>query len=144
MSPPRLVCCGNFTVDDVVLPDGAEKPGCSGGDALYAALAARLFEPRTEIVAPVGVDRPNQISAQIAAAGLSLEGLPLRALPALRNRVAYDATGGRAWTLYASEADFHALSPAPDDIPESFRGAEAFLVLAMTLAAQEELIDWMR
>jgi len=56
---PSLVCLGNFTVDDVVLPDGRERPGCLGGDALYAGLAARLFEPAVEIVAPVGSDLPH-------------------------------------------------------------------------------------
>ena len=55
---PRLVCLGNFTLDDVVLPDGSERPLCTGGDALYATLAARAFEPRTELVAPVGDDSP--------------------------------------------------------------------------------------
>lgn len=41
-SEPRLVCFGNFTLDDIVLPGGRERPGCIGGDALYAALGARL------------------------------------------------------------------------------------------------------
>ena len=49
---PSLVCLGNFTIDDVVLPDGSERPGCTGGDALYATLAARPGSPRAELVAP--------------------------------------------------------------------------------------------
>jgi sugar/nucleoside kinase (ribokinase family) len=144
VSAPRLVCFGNLTVDDVVLPDGTERPGCTGGDALYAALAARLFEPSAEMVAPVGTDVPAAMRDEILRAGFSLEGLKPRDRPTLHNRVAYRADGGRAWTLYNGEADFHILSPTPDDIPERYRGADAFLILAMTLAAQEELVPALR
>ncbi len=141
MSSPRLVCLGNLTIDDVVLPDGREMPGCIGGDVLYAALAARLWDPSAEMVAPVGSDFPDAILERINQAGLSAAGLAPRPLPTLRNRVAYEADGDRTWTLFSTEDDFHALSPRPDDIPTAFRGAEAFLVLAMTLEAQEALVD---
>ena len=141
---PRLVCYGNLVVDDLVLPDGSEHPGLIGGDALYAALGAKLFEPRTEMVAPVGQDFPETARSRIRAAGFSFAGLPERALPALCCRVAYDAAGGREWTLHASEDAFDALSPAPEDIPAAYGQAEAHLVLAMTLAAQERLVAWLR
>lgn len=36
------------------------------------------------------------------------------------------------------------LSPTPDDLPPGYCAAEAFLVLAMALGAQERLIEWMR
>lgn len=137
---PRLVCLGNLTIDDVVLPDGTEKPGCTGGDALYACLAARFFERESEMVAPVGADWPQKIANQIRKAGLSDLGLPPRDLPSLHNRVAYDADGGRVWTLFNGEEAFHILSPMPADIPQLYRSAEAFLILAMTLEAQVDLV----
>ena len=137
---PRLVCLGNLTIDDLVLPDGREVPGCIGGDALYAALAARFWEPKAAMVAPVGRDFPPAVLAEIEAAGLSAEGLTRRDLATLRNRVAYRPNGERTWTLFSSEDDFDALSPLPGDIPDGFMGAEAFLVLAMTLPAQERLV----
>lgn len=140
MTDPRLVCLGNLTIDDVVLPDGTERPGCTGGDALYACLAARLFEPRTEMVAPVGSDWPASTSEQIRAAGLSEAGLSSRTIPSLHNRVAYDADGGRIWTLYNGDDAFHALSPTFADIPPSYLEAEIFLILAMTLEAQIDLV----
>ncbi|HEX4768996.1 MAG TPA: carbohydrate kinase family protein [Lichenihabitans sp.] len=140
MPHPRLVCLGNLTIDDVVLPDGREVPGCIGGDALYAALAARLWEPSTEMVAPVGPDFPGTVLDRINQAGLSSAGLTPRTVPTLHNRVAYETDGNRTWTLFSTEDDFHALSPRPDDIPPAYRVAEAFLVLAMTLEAQEALV----
>lgn len=140
MTPPRLVCLGNLTIDDVVLPDGTEKSDCTGGDALYACLAARFFETASEMVAPVGSDWPKKIEEQIRKAGLSDLGLPPRDLPSLHNRIDYDANGGRVWTLFNGEEAFQTLSPVPDDIPQLYRSAEAFLVLAMTLEAQIDLV----
>src|SRR5690242_6914296 len=102
MSPaPFLVCLGNLTIDDVVLPGGIERPGCTGGDALYATLAARAWESSTEFVAPIGRDFPESIAAEMRRAGLSHEGLAMRDSPTLRNRVEYFADGGRVWTLFA-------------------------------------------
>jgi sugar/nucleoside kinase (ribokinase family) len=143
-SEPRLVCFGNFTLDDVVLPGGRERPGCIGGDALYAALGARLWTPAVEMAAPIGKDLPERVREAVVAAGFSTAALAARNLPTLRNRVVYEAAGGRAWTLRASEEEFESLSPTPDDLPPGYRAAEAFLVLAMALAAQERLIKWMR
>ena len=137
---PRLVCLGNLTIDDVVLPDGRELLGCIGGDALYAALGARLFDPSTEMVAPVGTDFPPAILHRIAEAGLSSAGLAPRSASTLHNRVVYEVDGRRTWTLYSSDDDFHALSPRPADVPSIYRDAAGFLVLAMTLEAQEVLV----
>jgi ribokinase len=141
---PRLLCLGNLTFDDVVLPDGTERPRCTGGDALYAALAARAVLAETEFVAPVGNDFPAAVAARIAAAGLSREGMPVRPRPTLHNRVVYDAGGGRSWTLFDDEAGFDALSPRLPDIPPAFRAAGHVLILAMTLAAQEDLVRDLR
>jgi sugar/nucleoside kinase (ribokinase family) len=145
MNPtPALVCLGNLTIDDVILPDDGDRPGCTGGDALYATLAARGWEPSTELVAPVGMDFPAPIIAQIRQAGLSDAGLARRNSPTLRNRVEYFADGRRVWTLFATEQEFDLLSPLPADIPISYRGAKSFVVLAMTLAAQQRLVADLR
>jgi hypothetical protein len=61
--PPPLICCGNLTLDDVVLPDGTEQPCSVGGDALYGVLAARLFLPEAQMLAPVGHDLPPHVWA---------------------------------------------------------------------------------
>ncbi len=143
-TPPRLICLGNLTLDDVVLPDGTEKPGCTGGDALYACLAARFLEPNVEMVAPIGQDWPDAVNRQIEAAGLSALGLTARDLASLHNRIDYHADGSRTWTLYNGEEAFHALSPLPNDIPAEWRKAEAFMVLAMTLEAQVELVETLK
>ncbi|MBO6674143.1 MAG: carbohydrate kinase family protein [Rhizobiales bacterium] len=141
MTDPSLVCFGNFTIDDVVLADGQKHDGCTGGDALYATLAARAFEPASELVAPIGNDMPPDILARLEELGLSLVGMPKRDVPNLHNRVDYKADGSREWTLYSDPDHFDVLSPFARDIPPSFLGADRFLVLAMALPAQESLIE---
>ena len=49
-APPRVVVVGNLTIDDVVLPDGSTAMGSIGGNTIYAALGARLWEPSIGIV----------------------------------------------------------------------------------------------
>ena len=142
--PPRLVCLGNFTVDDVYLPDGSFVPECMGGDALYAALGARLWEQSVKFIAPLSPDLPERTYQAMRAAGFDPQELPLRQAPTIRNRIYYDAQGGRRWEILATEEEFHILSPTPQDIPPSYLQAEAFLILAMTLRAQEALLPWLR
>ena len=71
---PCLVCMGNLTIDDVYLQDGTFMPDCTGGDALYAALAAKLWEPDVQIVAPAGNDLSEQIRETIQMAGFDFTG----------------------------------------------------------------------
>ena len=144
MNGPRLVCLGSFTIDDIVLPDGTERHACVGGDAVYAVLGARLWEPQTAMVAPVGSDLPEAVLHSISKSGIRTDLLTRRPHPTLHNRVVYDSHGGRSWTLFASEEVFHEQSPTPADIPEQFLMADAFLVLAMTLDAQEDLLEFLR
>lgn len=141
---PRLVCYGNLTIDDVVLPDGGERPGCIGGDALYATLAARAFLPETAMIAPVGNDLPPETARRMEACGLSPRDLPSRDLPTLHNRVEYRQDATRQWTLFASQSDFEQLSPVPGDIPQAYRRADAHMILAMALSAQEKLVDHLK
>ncbi len=137
---PSLVCFGNLTLDDIVQPDGTVREWCIGGDALYGVLGARLFDSRAEMVAPVGRDFPQDISARIRRAGLSGAGLPERSCPTLHTRFVYQTPDHRTVTLVSDAGDFEILSPKASDVPEPYWQADAFMILAMTLQAQQALI----
>jgi ribokinase len=144
MTPPRLVCFGNLTVDDLYLPDGSQRPGCTGGDAFYAALAARLWEDRVAMLAPVGSDLPEAAAAAIEESGFDFGDLPRRDVPTIRNQVHYAPDGSRRWVFESSEEVFHELSVAPSDIPGWALSADGILISAMSLAAQEACIEFLR
>jgi sugar/nucleoside kinase (ribokinase family) len=141
---PRLVCFGNLTVDDLYLPDGTIRRGCVGGDALYAALGARLWEERTAMLAPIGADLPKSVTYAMEQAGVAVAAMPRRAGTTIRNQVHYALDGTRRWVLETTQDLFHELSVAPSDIPEAALHAEAILLSAMSLEAQEACVGFLR
>jgi ribokinase len=143
---PALLCVGNITIDETVQPDGRRAIGF-GGDALFAALAARtVLDGGGQVawLAPLGNDVPAELVADLGRAGLTLDGQPRRDLPTVRNVVTYAADGGRTWQLCCSDADFEALSVQPHDVPPALLAARSVLVTAMGLRAQCDLVRWLR
>jgi ribokinase len=140
---PRLLCIGNLTIDEAVSSEG-ERVESVGGDALFAALAARLVGGNPVILAPLGVDAPAELLSAIRMAGTDPDSLPRRDLPLVRNVVRYDAAGGRTWELVHGDEHFEALSVHPDDVSDDALGAPGVLMSAMALNAQLELAEWLR
>ncbi len=107
-------------------------------------LAARLVLPETEMLAPVGRDLPPDLDALLASYGLSSQAMPRRDRPTLRNRIVYQSHDRRVVTLLSDEADFELLSPRCADMPARYWAADAFMILAMTLDAQRDLVEGCR
>ena len=89
---PSLVCIGNLTIDEAVSPAGTRVESV-GGDALFAALAARLAGGNPTVLAPLGTDATPTLLAAIRSAGTDPATLPRRELPTIRNVIHYDDTG---------------------------------------------------
>lgn len=143
MPEPTLVCVGNLTVDETVSPTGTHTVS-AGGDALYAALAARLAGARPQVLAPVGTDVPAVLADALALAGTDVAGLPHRGEPTVRNVIHYAADGRRRWTLVTGEDHFEVMSVQPDDVPDAALAADGVLLSAMGLSAQLRLAAWLR
>jgi len=139
-----LICLGNLTIDDVVLPDGAKQWGCFGGDTIYSALGANLWSSRVGFVAPLGSDFPQEHLAHFQTYGWDTRGLVKRSIPSIRNIVSYKDNDNREWVLESDPNDFFALSPTMQDIPPEYLKSRAFMILAMDLAAQENLAPELR
>jgi sugar/nucleoside kinase (ribokinase family) len=140
---PALVCIGNLTIDEAVSPAG-ERVESVGGDALFAALAARLAGGHPTILAPLGTDATPALLSAIRSAGTEPATLPRREMPTVRNIVSYDDAGGRAWDLVLGETHFEALSVHPADLSDRALAAAGILLSAMALQAQLELASWLR
>lgn len=141
---PRLVCVGNITLDDALFPDGRRKDMCLGGDALYAALGARLFAHDVAMLAPIGADLPVEARIAMDTAGFSPDSQPRRSAPTIRNVVRYEPSGQRSWELLTPVEDFDTMSVYPSDVPANYVGADAFMVAAMSLEAQLAVTSWLR
>jgi sugar/nucleoside kinase (ribokinase family) len=138
-----LVCVGNLTIDEARYGDRRVAPAL-GGDAAYAALAARLFSSRVSMLAPVGHDLASGLLTEIRDTGVRADALPMRDLATVRNIINYHADGSRVWEMLSSDEDFDALSIYPPDVPPAALAADGFVLLAMSLGAQVALTPWLR
>ncbi|MBI3215070.1 MAG: carbohydrate kinase family protein [Mycobacterium sp.] len=143
MSATTLACIGNLTIDEAVSPSGARIESV-GGDALFAALAARLAGGSPTIVAPLGTDATPALLAAITTAGSDPASLPRRDLPTVRNVIHYDEDGGRIWDLVLGDDHFEQMSVQPADITAATVAAPGILLSAMALHAQLTLAAWLR
>jgi ribokinase len=141
--PAPLICVGNLTIDEAVSPAG-QRVESIGGDALFAALAARVACGNPTILAPLGTDAPPALLAAIRSAGTDPDSLPRRDLPLVHNVVRYDDTDGRVWDLVLGEEHFEALSVHPSDVTADVLEASGVLLSAMALHAQLDLAAWLR
>jgi ribokinase len=142
--PYDLVCLGNLSIDDIVLPDQTTRMNCFGGDTIYAALGGRWWSDAVRFVAPVGDDYPKEHFESLNHSGMDTRGLPQRAIPSVHYQVIYKNNNQRTWIMKSKPGDFLELSPTLEDIPSDYREARAFLVLAMDLTAQETLAPVLR
>lgn len=140
---PSLLCVGNLTIDEAVAPDGTCTTAV-GGDALFAALAARLEGGRPRVLAPLGSDATDELRRAVALTGTDPASLPVRGLPTVRNVIHYAADGGRRWTLITGDDHFEAMSVWPQDVAPSDLDADGVLLSAMGLRAQVALAVWLR
>jgi sugar/nucleoside kinase (ribokinase family)/fructoselysine-6-P-deglycase FrlB-like protein len=143
----RVVVVGNLTIDDVVLPDGTTRMGSVGGNSIYAALGARLWNPSVGLVTRRGADFPAHHLRRLEAAGLDLGGVVDIPGPTVRNWVVYEEDGERRW-LYRTPPD-RSLEVAvhPGDIPVRWLEAPAppvVHVAAMPLPAAAAVVDAVR
>ena len=94
---PRLIVVGNLTIDDVVLPDGTTQMFSVGGNSLYTALGACLWQPGIGLVTRRGEDFPRDLTAMLHSLGVATDGVVDIPGPTVRNWVIYESSGERHW-----------------------------------------------
>lgn len=141
---PRVVVVGDLTLDDVVLPDGTTHMASIGGDCLYAALGARLWEPHVGIVTRRGDDFPRDQLSRLQQLGICLDGVVDIAGPTVRNWIIYEADGRRHWVYRTPLERVAEVAVQPQDVPGSWlsaRPAPVVHVAAMPLDAAERIVE---
>ncbi len=144
---PRVVAVGDLTLDDVVMPDGTTHMASIGGDCLYAALGARLWEPNVGIVTRRGDDFPRDTWTSLQQLGICLDGVVDIPGPTVRNWIIYEADGRRNW-VYRTPPDRAAeVAVRPEDLPGwwlSAQPAPVVHVAAMPIDAAERIVESVR
>jgi len=137
-----LLCIGNLTIDDLVVDDVTTT--ALGGDALFAALAARRVLSDVRMLAPVGTDLPAPLLQAVAGTGIRIEATRPRDVPTVRNRVTYAPDGSRTWDLLSGDDAFDVMSVFPEDVAPAALDVDGVLVSAMSLRSQLTLGPWLR
>ena len=144
---PRVIVVGDLTLDDVVMPDGTTHMASVGGDCLYAALAARLWEPNVGVVTRRGDDFPPDVWARLQKLGICLDGVVDVPGPTIRNWVIYEADGQRHWVYRTPPERPAEVAVQPEDLPVAWlsaRPAPVVHVAAMPTDAAERIVETVR
>jgi len=140
---PDLVIAGNLLIDDIVMPDGRTLMGEPGGAALYAALAASLWEISVAVVSVRGGDYPQHALDRLVRRGVDLSAVHTTAGPNLRTWLLYEPQGRRV-IHHLGTPDHANLSPRLKHFPDAYRYAGAVHLAPMPFAVQAELVDAFR
>jgi len=161
---PAIVVVGCLTIDSVVEASGELIRNACGGNVLYAAAGAHVWEPRVGMVARVGEGYPgaclDAIGARVDTAGIRrIDG----AHP-IRVAFAYRDDGSRTRTIPADalaripaairgdfidttrdDERYLAATPTPDDVPARWlEGVAAFHLPALLESSLRRLVAAIR
>jgi sugar/nucleoside kinase (ribokinase family)/fructoselysine-6-P-deglycase FrlB-like protein len=144
---PRVIVVGNLTIDDVVLPDGTTQMASLGGNSIYTALGARLWQPEVGLVTRRGEDFPRDFSEILRQHGVATEGIVDIAGPTVRNWVVYEQDGQRHWIYRTPRERSREVAVQPGDLPAAWLEADpppVVHVTAMPLEAAEAIVETIR
>lgn len=139
---PRLWVLGNLTVDDVVMANGATAFGLCGGNALYAARGAHVWEDAVGVAARIGPDFPSQHRTDLRGLGLELALVEVP-VPTIHNWALYESNDVRKFILWHGSGTHLEQSLRAGELP-SLAGAEACHIAPMPLSIQAELVGAIR
>lgn len=146
-APPTLVIVGNLTLDDVVLPDGTTAMASVGGNSLYAALGARLWQPSLGLVTRRGEDFPAGMDDELARLGIARDGITAIPGPTVRNWVVYEANGDRTWIYRTPKERSREVAVQPGDVPTAWLDSASpptVHIAAMPIDAAEAMVGTIR
>lgn len=136
---PELWVLGNFTLDDLVWPDGTTAMGRCGGNAVFAALGARLWAAGVGIAARLGPDYPAAYLRALERAGIVLA-LCRVAAPSLHNWALYESPDTRRFVPWVGSGTHLDQSILPEELPAAIATAAGCHIAPMPLVVQRRLV----
>jgi ribokinase len=130
---------GNLTIDDLVLADGTTSMGLCGGNAIFAALGARLWSDSVGLSARIGPDFPRAIVQRLCEAGVQLA-LTEVAAPTIHNWALYESADRRQFVNWLGSGSHVEQSLRPEEVPPEARIARVCHVAPMPLEVQSQLV----
>jgi sugar/nucleoside kinase (ribokinase family) len=131
---------GNLTIDDVVGIDRSVAMSMCGGNAIYAAVGARVWSDRVGMSARVGPDYPKNHIEALRRDGIRLE-LTTVAVPSIHNWALYEDADTRRFIPWLNSGTHYQQSLLPTEVPSAACDARVCHVAPMPLSIQQQLVQ---
>lgn len=131
---------GNLTIDDIVLYDTGQLflERC-GGDALYAAIGARVWEAVPTVVCRIGNNYPESELQKLPELGIKTSLIRVDSND-IRNWALYEPGGARQFINHLSSGMNADMSIHGDEIAEDTLAADGYHVAPMPTEQQQSVI----
>ena len=136
----QLTTIGNLTVDDIIFYDTQQMfLNSIGGNAIYAAIGARVWDTPTTLVARIGRSFPGDSVQKLDAFGIKtcLVEVPYNDI---RDWALYEPGGARQFINHLSSGTHYQMSITGDELPQQCLQADGYHIAPMPTDVQQSLI----
>jgi sugar/nucleoside kinase (ribokinase family) len=136
-----IVAIGNLTLDDIVLCDTAELCLASiGGNALFSAIGAKIWDAGPLIVSRIGNSFPNEFKRQVKALGIDTALVPV-ACEDIRNWALYEPGGARQFVNHITSGSHYDMSITAAELPQECWDVDGIHVAPMPTDIQYDVLQ---
>ncbi len=129
---------GSFTLDDMVLPDGRTMFCVSGGNALYAAIGARIWKKDIGLITRVSSSYPESNLKLLQIYDLDIKGVHRIGKDDIRLWILYEGERSRQILYRLDSGSIDNLSPRQTDLPEEYTFSQCAHMCGIPLRYQME------
>ena len=136
----NLYTFGNLTIDDIVYHETNQCfLDCSGGDALFSALGAWIWQKPVNMVVRIGQDYPRQNINTLQNAGVTCHLKEIDG-PDIHTWALYEANGGRQFLSHLNSASYENMSILADEVPPECLGENACHIAPLPVRIQSGIL----
>lgn len=134
---------GGFTLDDTVLPSGEVRWKAPGGNVLYSAIGAKIWDDNVGMISPVGRDYPQEYLEIMEEKGLDIEGVRRIDHPSFHVWILHEGNGRRQIIYRLDSGSNKYLDPTVEDIPEDCLHAQGVHICPILNDSQQKLMEYL-
>ena len=136
----NLYTFGNLTIDDIVYHENQQLfLDCSGGDALFSALGAWIWQKPVNMVVRIGRDYQRQNIQTLQEAGVNCHLKEING-PDIHTWALYEANGGRQFLSHLLSASYEDMSIQAAEIPFECLGENAYHIAPLPVKIQNGIL----
>ncbi len=131
---------GGFTLDDTILPTGEIQWAAPGGNALYSAIGAKIWDVPVGIVTPIGEDYPQAYLDELEGFGFDLTGVHRIQHPSFHVWILHETQTRRQIIYRLDSGSNEYLDPKPAHTPKLIKTAKGAHICPILGSSQESLM----